>query len=381
MSGYSIRAYGTMIDPVRAPAYADAIDEVVGAGDVVVELGSGTGFFTILACRAGAKHVYAIESDRASISLAKQLIKKEGFADRVTTIHDVSTNVDLPEQGSVLLSDMRGTMPHHGANWQSVHDARTRLVTSDAAVIALRDRMFVAPVYAPDTWTNHMRPWGDWDFGIDVAALVETMVHSWQKQCVEAEEVVLPARHWATLEYREEPKQDFHGQATWTAHRPVTVDAAQVWFESDLTENIQMRNSPGMPVPAYGRAYFPLRDAVELRRGDELTIGFRGSRTHDGYIWTWRASVRGTGRKDITMRQSEFLGETFNADMARKHASGYRPTLTPKGRTAREALGKMDGTGSTEEIADVVQSMSPKSYPSRDAALQFVRELAEKYAE
>src|SRR5437763_10778662 len=50
-----------LADSVRTDAFARAIATVVGPDDVVLDLGSGTGVLAILACRASARRVFAVE--------------------------------------------------------------------------------------------------------------------------------------------------------------------------------------------------------------------------------------------------------------------------------------------------------------------------------
>jgi hypothetical protein len=50
-------------DELRMRAYRQAIEETVRLGDVVVDLGTGTGVLARWAIEAGAAHVYAIERD------------------------------------------------------------------------------------------------------------------------------------------------------------------------------------------------------------------------------------------------------------------------------------------------------------------------------
>ncbi len=49
----------------RLNEYARAIAASVREGDVVLDLGTGSGLLAVLACQAGARRVYAVESSDA----------------------------------------------------------------------------------------------------------------------------------------------------------------------------------------------------------------------------------------------------------------------------------------------------------------------------
>ena len=53
---------GMLNDRARTSRFLAGIAEVVRPGDIVVDIGTGTGVRAIAAARAGAKHVYAIEA-------------------------------------------------------------------------------------------------------------------------------------------------------------------------------------------------------------------------------------------------------------------------------------------------------------------------------
>ena len=71
----------TMIrDRVRTDAFRRAIDSVVRPGDVVLDVGAGSGTLSVFAARAGAARVYAVEQTSVAV-LAQDLIAANGRYD------------------------------------------------------------------------------------------------------------------------------------------------------------------------------------------------------------------------------------------------------------------------------------------------------------
>ena len=66
---YTIADYGAMIaDAARMGAFARALGQAIKPGAVVIDIGTGTGICALLACRHGARRVYAIEPTMRSRS-------------------------------------------------------------------------------------------------------------------------------------------------------------------------------------------------------------------------------------------------------------------------------------------------------------------------
>ena len=125
---YGIYDYGSMMgDSVRMEAYVQALRNVVTPKSIVLDLGAGTGIFSMLACRFGAHKVYALEPNEA-IQLAKKLVADNGLADRIEFIQEISTRVTLPEKVDIIIADLRGALPVYSLHIPTIADARKRFL-------------------------------------------------------------------------------------------------------------------------------------------------------------------------------------------------------------------------------------------------------------
>lgn len=125
---------GYVSDQRRLQAYRNAIAQVVRPGDVVADVGCGTGILGLLALQAGAGKVYAIDSTDA-IWIAKETFKRAGLADKVKCLRGSSFEVDLPEPVDVLLCDHVGYFGIDYSLIETVSDARRRFLKPDGRIV------------------------------------------------------------------------------------------------------------------------------------------------------------------------------------------------------------------------------------------------------
>jgi SAM-dependent methyltransferase len=102
----------TMIrDRVRTEAFRRAIDSVVRPGDIVLDVGAGSGILSLFAARAGAARVYAVEQTSIAV-LAQQLAAANGVANGVAEIVQVIQGdileIEPPERVDVVVSEWLG---------------------------------------------------------------------------------------------------------------------------------------------------------------------------------------------------------------------------------------------------------------------------------
>ncbi|MCP3804686.1 50S ribosomal protein L11 methyltransferase [Allokutzneria sp. A3M-2-11 16] len=161
---YDPQAYEFMIaDKLRTDAYREAV-RALAPGRVVLDIGTGQdAIWAVTAAKAGASRVYAIEVLRDAAKLAREAVDRAGVADRVTILEGLSTEIELPEQVDLLVSEIIGTIGGSEGAEAVLDDARRRFlkpgghsiphrcVTTVAAVDLgrLMPDLAFAPIMAP----------------------------------------------------------------------------------------------------------------------------------------------------------------------------------------------------------------------------------------
>jgi protein arginine N-methyltransferase 1 len=378
---YTIRGHGSMIaDTVRMDAYADALQRVVRPGCVVLDIGTGTGMMAMLACRLGARRVFAIDPGD-SIHLARAAARASGYADRIEFIQDLSTRVELPERADVVVSDLRGVLPlfeHHVA---SIADARDRLLAPGGVLVGRRDTVYAAPVEAEE---EHRRITGPWDAhhrGFDFSAARRAALNTWAKVRVPSGELLGEPRVWAVLDYGAIRDPEVRATMEWTALRGGTIHGIAAWFHAELADGVAFSTGLDAPETVYGTAFLPLLQPVPVDAGDAVTVELQARVIGDDYVWVWNTRVEGSGGLKANLRQSTFNSQPARPADLRKRAHDFRPALGEQGRMAAMVLGMMDGGATLEQIARELHLRFPRRFRGWEEALSHAARLSQDYAE
>ena len=383
MSAYSIAGYGEMIaDRPRMEAYVRALRQAVTPGAVVVDIGTGTGVFAMLACQFGARLVFAIEPDDA-IQVARAIAAANGFADRIQFMQELSTKVVLPEEADVIVSDLRGVLPPFQHHIGSIADARERLLAPRGQLIPQCDTLWVAVTEAPETYRRHAQPWGEKPYGLSMEGARRIVTNTWSKRRIKPEQILLPPQVWATLDYGSVTDPDVGAEIAWTVDRPGIADGLVVWFDATLAEGIQFSNAPGEPELIYGNAYFPLSQPVPLDTGDRVSVALHADLVGDDYIWRWNTRVLGQGnpeRVKANYRQSTLAGTPLSPQQLRRRADNHVAKLNENGAITHAILERMAHGMRNDAIAREVAGEFPHRFRTWQDALAQVGEIATKYS-
>jgi len=381
---YSVHSYGEMItDAVRMGAFEEALRRVLSPGKTVLDIGTGTGIFALLACQMGARRVYAIEPDSA-IQVAREVVGANGCADRVTFYQALSTQVELPEPADIIISDLHGVLPLFQHHIPSIADARQRLLKPGGALIPQRETLWAAVVTSDKLHAEYVAPWLDNPYGVEMRAGHRIVVNSWRRARVEPDQLLCEPQRWATLDYTSITDPNVSNTLTWTADRCGTGHGLGVWFDTELIDAIGFSNAPGQPELIYGMAFFPWQDAVAIEPGDQITVVLEANLVGDDYIWRWNTQVLGRGSESplkADFKQSTFFGAPLSPESLRKRADRYVPALNENGEIDRLILDLMADGLSLGDIAAQVSQRFVHRFDTWNAALTRVSDLSEKYSQ
>jgi protein arginine N-methyltransferase 1 len=237
---YAAADFARMIaDRVRMAAYEEALRRTVEPGSVVVDVGTGAGIFALLACKRGAKHVYAIDPNPA-IEVAKETVKRNGFGDRITFFRSKAAKVALPEKADVLVSDLRGAGPLFGDHLTVIADARKRFLREGGIQIPQRDTLLVAPVTLDAFYDELLEGCRSETFDLSPLrrAIVNTE-HALPRGELSEESLLADPARWATLDYAGATGLDARGDVSFVVRRPGLGHGLALWFRATLVEGVE----------------------------------------------------------------------------------------------------------------------------------------------
>ena len=312
---YSLHFYGRMLaDTPRMNAYVEALRRSVTPDSVVLDLGSGPGVFALLACKFGARRVYAIEPDN-TINIAREAAVANGFADRIEFFQSLSTEVTLPEPATIIISDLRGVLPWFQRHIPAIIDARTRLLAPGGTLIPCTDFLWAAVVEAPERFEEIVGPWAHNQFDLNLVAGLSRITNTWRKTRIEAGELLTEAIHWTRLDYYEVNSADVDAEISWRAARSGTAHGIAIWFEAEMAEGIGFSNRPGAEELIYGQGFFPFPRPVPVSEGERIHLRLRADLVEADYVWSWTTDF--TDQK-IGFKQSTFYSVALSAEELKK---------------------------------------------------------------
>jgi type I protein arginine methyltransferase len=377
---YSLDQFAAMFsDRVRMDAYSAAIAKYVRPGDAVLDLGCGPGIFALLACKAGARRVYAIDMNSV-VDFGRHLAEANGYQEKVQFLCGDSRQVHLPERVNVVISDVRGVLPLCSHAVGTLEDARTRLLVDGGQMLPTRDTLMCAVVEVPEYYRGIADAWKSIP-QLDLSAGLPLVLNGVYRERLKPEQVLSDVQPWHSLDYTTGAKASASGSVKLTASRNGIGNGLGLWFATNLGDGISYCTEPRTGYTVYGHTFLPWLEPVQLQEGDVCEVEIRANLVGDDYVWRWETRVPATDtRAAIDFRQSSFYGSVFSPSYLKKHSAQFVPVLSEAGLAERWILEAIDGNRSLESIAIEAARLFPHVFWRVENAFNRAADIAEKFA-
>ena len=362
---------GYLADEPRNAAYRAALAEVVEPGDVVLDLGSGTGVLGFLSSDAGASSVVSIDGSEMA-EIARHIARDNGYGDRISHLRAMSTEITLDPLADVVVCDQIGGMVHDAGILGFYADARRRLLAPGGRLVPSSFRIFLAPV-SFDIGRRQVDFWSSAPASLDVSSVQRLAANTEWHVNVKTEDVTVLAPQGELASFASDNDEPISGSLQFTVATPGRFDGFLGWFEARLSPSVTLTNDP-WSTDRFDRwcNFYALEEPVVVQDGDQIAVSLDIRPRHA--VVSWNTEITdGTG-ETRRMRQSTFLA-TPGADL---FGQGGAVAATDRIDLARIVLDHIDGTRTQEAIVAALDHMvgSPTGFASRLQLESFVRRVA-----
>lgn len=280
-----------VLDRVRVDAYARAIAATVRPGDVVVDLGTGSGILALLAARAGARRVYAVERTGA-IALARALIDENQLADVVVPVRaDVEALDALPEPPRVIVSEMLGHFaPDEGCH--RLYRLARRWCAPDAVTIPASYRLVFAAA-RPAALARDLAALTE-RHGVRLGALAAPLRHRPSYARLTVDDLVGPEVAGAALDASAPTPTQLRARVPVAVDGPVTAIA--ISFVATLAPGVELATAVSAAPTHWVQTVLPIEPPLPARAGDVLDVEVIPRAIVAGGTWAWTVRNRGVVR-------------------------------------------------------------------------------------
>jgi len=354
-------------DRQRMDAYRLAISESVKPGDVVLDIGCGTGVLGLMACQAGAKRVYAVERTDI-IEVAREMAKTNHVARRMRFLHGDADSIALPEPVDVIVSELISKAVLGQRMEELLARARKQFLKPGGIVIPVDTEFRVAPVEEESAY-GVLEPPDSREYGIDFSVVRNLMLNNIMALRANPGGLLAPDQ----VAYRVEAENlagSSHPRArlVFRVQRPGRLHGFCGWFTARLSERVRLDATPP-GLMSWDNVLYPLPRPVAVEPGMTVDLDLRGVQPPSGgAIWHWSTRVQRGRRQVAVFAQSTFRGSMVARRTLLRSRPTTKPALSGWGEIERAILCGCDGESSIRQIAERVMDAFPGIFSSREQA-------------
>ncbi len=268
-------------DSHRNASYRTALQALVKPTSIVIEAGTGSGLFAMLAAQAGAQHVYTVEVDATVVEIARENIARNGLRERITVIHDRIENVgtlgSVP-RADILMHEFVSDEFLNAGMFDWVQKCRQQLLAPDGLV--LPQAMGACGMLVEGAWLLADVRVPALVEGFDVSAINRLALHVASIRGPIPNEVQISDRQLlAEVDLcGERGAVEASSVTTFTVSRDGTVDGVLQWVSHRFPDGTVYQNRPELRC-FWRPKFWPFATSRQVLAGEKVRISVRHTAT------------------------------------------------------------------------------------------------------
>jgi protein arginine N-methyltransferase 1 len=364
-------------DRTRLDAFERAIRQAVRPGDVVADLACGTGILGLLACRAGASRVYAIDAGPV-LDLARQLARANGVADRIHHVAGHSSHVTLPEAVDVILCDQVGRFGFDAGVVEVMRDGR-RWLRPEGRVIPQSVDVCVAGI-ENDRLHAEVEFWRARPAGFEMSLVRRFAVNCVRRVGLEPAGLLTGGARILTYDMTRAEDDVRHGAVTLVARRAGVLHGLAGWSEAELAAGVSITNAPDAEARIdRGQVFLPLDVPVSLAEGDAIDVSLTVRSAE--LLVNWRVRCVHGGDVVADFDQSTLRGLLLTREELAVTRTEATPVLNEWGGALLTVLDLCDGRRTRGAIESATFDRHRDLFTTPEQAAEYVAEVVVRYAD
>ena len=270
-------------DPHRMDCFERAIRHLVRPGMTVLDVGAGTGILSMLAARAGAAKVHAVESMPVA-GLARQLAARNGFETIIEVHHADMRSLPPIEPVDLIVSDCLGRFLVDD-NMMSALEAATKWLKPTGTLCPSRIELKLAPV--GNLPLRPVQGFRDRIYGLDFSPSIPYALNYCYHGIYGEESLLAEPQNYHTWDLCE-PAPKLDRSVRFELSGGGILTGVLGWFEATCAPGIVLNSGPGVQTH-WGQYAFPLLD-VRCETSDALRFRLQLSEEPE-LCWRWNGEL------------------------------------------------------------------------------------------
>lgn len=278
----SLDVHRTMLsDEARVKAFRDAISEVVGENDTVLDFGTGMGILAFFAS-SKAKKVYAVDS-AGIVDLAKEIGEKNNFKNIVYMRSDVN-DLDLPKKVDCVISEIIGMHIIDEGLTGKIRKVR-QFLKEGGRIIPKKIDVYLCPAESRDIGLGF---WGNL-YGIDFSTVKKETHEIRTCTITDKTKKLSDEGLMYSIDLENPPVKQIKAEKDFMIKTDGVFHGCYCFFKAHLSDNIVLSTSPDSPLTHWKQFFLPNNERTAVKAGDVVRVTLWG--LHDNTAWKWKYEI------------------------------------------------------------------------------------------